>query len=322
MKRKLFVCVLGLVITMGGCQVSSDRFLSFEETTSVVGYSTDSSLTQSSFFAENLAIIPEAKAIGEDAKLTAGATLLVNTTDKEVLYADQVYDRRYPASLTKLLTALVVLRYGEMTDSVTVSYNASHIAEPGAKVCGYQEGDVLSMEALLNSLLIYSGNDAAIAIADHIGGSEEAFVKKMNDEAVKIGAVHSNFINSNGLHDDNQYTTAYDMYLIFHELLNYDTFRSIISIDSYTAVYLDKDGNEKQKTLKATNLYVSGEEKSPEGIVVVGGKTGTTSKAGNCLILLSKDKAQKEYVSVILKAAGSEQLYSQMSHLLSFAKVE
>jgi D-alanyl-D-alanine carboxypeptidase len=322
MKRKLFVCVLGLVITMGGCQVSSDRFLSFEENTSVVGYSTESSLTQSSFFAENLAIIPEAKAIGEDAELTAGATLLVNTTDKEVLYADQVYEKRYPASLTKLLTALVVLRYGEMTDSVTISYNASHITEPGAKVCGYQEGDVITMEALLNSLLIYSGNDAAIAIADHIGGSEEAFVKKMNEEAVKIGAVHSNFINSNGLHDDNQYTTAYDMYLIFHELLNYDTFRSIIGTDSYTAVYMDKDGNEKQKTLKATNLYVSGEEKSPEGIVVVGGKTGTTSKAGNCLILLSKDKVQKEYVSVILKASDSNQLYSQMSHLLSFAKVK
>jgi D-alanyl-D-alanine carboxypeptidase len=248
--------------------------------------------------------------------------LLVNTTDKEVLYADHVYDRRYPASLTKLLTALVVLRYGEMTDYVTISYNASHISEPGAKVCGYKEGDIISLEALLNSLLIYSGNDAAIAVADHVGGSEEAFVKKMNEEAVKIGAVHSNFVNSNGLHDDSQYTTAYDMYLIFHELMTYDTFRSIISTDSYTAVYTDKDGNEKQKTLNATNLYLSGEEEAPEGIVVVGGKTGTTKKAGNCLILLSKDDTSKEYVSIILKASDSNQLYSQMSHLLSFVNIE
>jgi D-alanyl-D-alanine carboxypeptidase len=311
-----------MVITLGGCQVSSDRFLSFEDTAAVAGYSTDNRLTQANFFANDLAIVPKEEVIGEDVKLTAGAVLLVNNSDKEILYADNIYDKLYPASLTKLLTALIVLRYGEITDSVTISYNASHITEAGAKVCGYEEGDIISMEALLNSLLIYSGNDAAIAIADHIGGSEETFVKKMNEEAVKIGAVHSNFVNSNGLHDDNQYTTAYDIYLVFHELLKFDTFRSIISTDTYTALYTDKNGNEKQKIMDATNQYVSGTAEAPAGIVVVGGKTGTTSKAGNCLVLLSKDASDIEYISVILNASGSNQLYSQMSHLLSLAKAE
>jgi D-alanyl-D-alanine carboxypeptidase len=322
MKKKLLVCVFAMVITLGGCQVSSNGFLSFEDTSVFAGHSTDNRLTQSSFFAEDLAIIQKVEAIGDDEKLTAGASLLVNTSDKEILYADNIYDKLYPASLTKLLTALVVLRYGEMTDSVSISYNASHISEVGAKLCGYAEGDVLTLEALLNSLLIYSGNDAAIAIADHVAGSEEAFVKRMNEEAIKIGAVHSNFINSNGLHDDNQYTTAYDMYLIFHELMKYDSIRSIISTDSYTAIYTDKDGNAKEKTMDTTNLYVRGEAETPKGILIVGGKTGTTNKAGNCLILLSTDDADKEYISIILKASDNNELYSQMSHILSFVEVE
>lgn len=319
MKKRLFILLFAGVLTLGGCGSSSDRFLSFEDTTSMTGYSADNRLTQANFFAEDLIIIPEQENIGGDEELTAGAALLANISDNKVIYADHVYNKRYPASLTKLFTALVVFRYGELTDSVTISYNASHITENGAKVCGFEEGDVISLEALLNSLLIYSGNDAAIAIAEHIAGSEEAFVEKMNTEAEKIGAVHTNLVNSNGLHDDNQYTTAYDMYLVFNELLNYDTFRSIINTDSYTAAYQDFDKNPKEKTFQATNLYLRGELSAPEGIEIIGGKTGTTSKAGNCLILLSKDSSDKEYISVILKASGSDQLYSQMSHLLSYA---
>jgi D-alanyl-D-alanine carboxypeptidase len=228
----------------------------------------------------------------------------------------------YPASLTKLLTALVVLQYGALTDSVTVSYDASHIPESGARICGYAEGDIISMEVLLNSLLIYSGNDAAIAIADHIGGDEAAFVDIMNEEAQTIGAIHSNFMNSHGLHDDNQYSTAYDIYLIFNELLKYDTFRNIISSDSYTAIYSDKAGNEKQKTFNSTNLFLKDEGENDLVLEVIGGKTGTTSKAGNCLILLCKDSDGKEYISVILKAADNDTLYSQMSHLISKVSAE
>lgn len=324
MKKRLRVCacICMMIVTFGGCQVSSEDFLAFDATTTSAGYSIDNRLTQSNFFAENLAIVSDVDNAGEDATLSSGSNLLVNITDKEIIYADNVYDRLYPASLTKLMTALVVLEYGELTDQVTVSYNASHITEGGAKVCGYAEGDVITLEALLKSLLIYSGNDAAIAIADHMSGSEEAFVKIMNEEAKIIGAVHTNYVNSNGLHDDNQYTTAYDIYLIFNELMKNDTFRSIISTDTYTAVYKDKDGNEQQKTFDATNKYLNNEAVIPEGMQILGGKTGTTNKAGNCLVLLSKDAAGKEYVSVILKAPDSNALYSQMTYLLSLTKAE
>lgn len=322
--KKSLICLLLIisVVALGGCQKSSDLFLAYNEGTSASGQSVDNRLTDADFFAKDIAVITASDNVGGDTELTSGATLLVNITDNKVIYADHVFDKMYPASLTKLLTSLVVLNYGELTDAVTVSYEASHIQEGGARVCGYEEGDVISLEALLNSLLIYSGNDAAIAIADHIGQNEEAFVKLMNEEAKNIGAVQSNFINSHGLHNNDQYTTAYDMYLIFHELLKYDTFRSIIGSSSYTADYKDKDGNVKEKTLNTTNLYLNGEEEITPGIQVVGGLTGSTSKAGSCLILLCKDSSNKEYISLILNAADSEAMYSQMSHLLSLTAVK
>ncbi len=322
MKKRLIplICIYLISISiLSACTTASEDFLSFEDSAVSVAFSTDTLLTKADYFSDGLVIVTEEENSGEDANLDSGASLLINRTDKELIYADNVYDRFYPASLTKLMTALVVLKHGELTDSVTISYNASHITEPGAKLCGFKEGDIIPLEALLKSLLIYSGNDAAVAIADHMSGSVEAFVRMMNEEAGTIGAVHTNFVNPSGLHDDNQYTTAYDIYLMFNELLGYDTFRSIIATDSYTASYQDMRGNSIEKTFQATNQYLTGKSELPQGLTAIGGKTGTTRKAGNCLVLLSKDSADKEYISVILKAANSETLYDQMSYLMSFA---
>lgn len=319
MKRiRLLTCLLITTLALGGCSISSDQFLSFHDVNLTQSNPLNNEITEEKFFAEDLAVIPVNMDNGGDAELTAEASLLVNTSDQKVIYADQVYEKLYPASITKLMTALVVLKYGELTDSVTISYNASHIPDPAAKVCGFKEGDELSLETLLNCLLIYSGNDAGIAIAEHVGGSEEDFVKKMNEEAKRIGAVHTNFVNSHGLHDENHYTTAYDIYLIFNELIEYDTFLSIINTSSYSAEFKDKDGNDKEKTFKNSNRYLSGETKPLEGINVIGGKTGTTYKAGNCLVLLCQDNNKKNYIAVILKASDGDSLYNQMSYLLSF----
>jgi D-alanyl-D-alanine carboxypeptidase len=312
-----WVCLIIATLTLTGCNSSSKQLLSFHEFQSDENETMAGQIAESDFFAEDLVIISEEEKHGEDEELVSDASLFINASDKEVVYANQVHDKLYPASLTKLMAALVVLRYGELTDSVTISHKASHIPEPGAKLCGFMEGDVISLDVLLHSLLIYSGNDASLAAAEHVGGSEESFVKKMNEEAKRIGAVDTNFVNSHGLHDDDQYTTAYDIYLIFNELIQYDTFLSIISTNSYTAVYADKDGNELKKTFHTTNRYLNDEEEKPEGITIIGGKTGTTKKAGNCLVLLCRDKEEKDYIAVILKASGADSLYAQMSHLMS-----
>ena len=324
MKKKLLVFLLFACFSLVACQRNSEELLAYNYDNVPSNYVVNPEITETDFFATNLAIITDEDNRGDDPYITSEASLLVNITNNEIIYGDNVYDKLYPASLTKLMTALIVLRYGELTDTVTISYNASHIAESGAKLCGFNEGDVISMEVLLNSLLIYSGNDAGIAIAEHIAGSEENFSKMMNDESIKIGAVDSNFTNSHGLHDDNHYSTAYDLYLIFNQLVQYDTFLSIIDNPTYTAVYKNKDNNEITKIFNSTNLYLDKESDSLNGLEslnIIGGKTGTTSKAGNCIILLSSDSNQNSYISLLLKAGNSSELYTQMSHLLSMLTV-
>jgi D-alanyl-D-alanine carboxypeptidase len=315
-KRYIFLTVIA-VLLLGGCQKSSDQFLSYQEAVAAKGYDSGNNLSENDFFAKDLVIIPEEESVASDDFIQSEAALLVNVTDREAIYSKNVYEKLYPASLTKLFTALVAFKRSELTDMVTISYNASHIQDPGAKTCGFEEGDTVSLDALMNCMLVYSGNDAAIAIAEYLGGTEEQFVELMKEEAANIGAVHSNFVNSNGLHDENHYTTAYDIYLVFNELIKYDSFRSIINQSSYTVDYKDVAGNSKQKTFRTTNLYLRGEKDMPEGIIVEGGKTGTTYKAGNCLALLSKGSEDKDYISIILNAEDEENLYSEMTDLYS-----
>ncbi len=319
MKKKLICIVLSLTF-LTGCSNSSSVLLPYSETDNVIRYEKNIGTEASDFFASDLTVIPDELNHMEDSDITATSALIVNASDDVVLYANNVYERMYPASLTKLITALVILKEADLSETATVSYNASHITESGAKLCGFKEGDKVSLETLLNCLLIYSGNDAGIALAEHIGGTVEGFSKKMNETAVSIGAVHSNFLNPHGLHDDNHYTTAYDLYLIFNELLKYDKFISIVNEESYTATYTNSSGEEVTKEFATTNRYLKGTEKSPDGVTVVGGKTGTTSKAGNCLILYSKDNRDKAYISLILQADSGNSLFTQMTHLLEKIK--
>lgn len=319
MKKKLICIVLSLTF-LTGCSNSSNVLLPYSETDNVIRYEKNIGIEASDFFASDLTVIPDELNHMEDSDITATSALIVNASDDVVLYANNVYERMYPASLTKLITALVILKEADLSEIATVSYNASHITESGAKLCGFKEGDKVSLETLLNCLLIYSGNDAGIALAEHIGGTVEGFSKKMNETAVSIGAVHSNFLNPHGLHDDNHYTTAYDLYLIFNELLKYDKFISIVNEESYTATYTNINGEEVTKEFATTNRYLKGTEKSPDGVTVVGGKTGTTSKAGNCLILYSKDNRDKAYISLILQADSGNSLFTQMTHLLEKIK--
>lgn len=316
MKKKLISTILVATI-LTGCSNKPNVLLTYSETNSNrYQYDQSNNINMAEFFATDLTVIPDDLNHMQNSDITATSSLIINTSDDEVLYSNNVYERMYPASLTKLITALVVLKHADLNEMVTISYNASHITESGAKLCGFKEGDKVKLDALLNCLLIYSGNDAGIAIAEHVGGSEKGFAKMMNETAISVGAVHSNFINAHGLHNDNHYTTAYDLYLIFNELLMYDQFVSIINKASYTIHYTDKNNNPKEEQFLNTNRYLRGIESVPKGITVVGGKTGTTSKAGSCLILYSKDSKNNSYISLIMQASDGNSLFSQMTKLL------
>ncbi|MDI9509222.1 MAG: D-alanyl-D-alanine carboxypeptidase [Clostridiales bacterium] len=318
MKKQSLALVLIVVLILGGCQRSSNFIFSYQEHISSSNNDTGIDLSENNFFSQSIVTISDEAYVSDNELIGSTAALLFDISNSKAIYYKNPYERLYPASLTKLMTALVVLKRGELTDSVTISHNAANISVPGAKVCGFREGDIVSLDSLLHCLLIYSGNDAGIAIAEHLSGSEEGFVKIMNSEALKLGASHTNFVNSHGLHDDNHYSTAYDMYLIFNELIQYDVFVNIINQDSYTASFKDKDGKVKELNFKTTNLYLRNEKEAPEGVTIVGGKTGVTSKAGNCLVLLLKDSNNVQYISLILKATSRDQLYSDMDSLFPY----
>ena len=117
----------------------------------------------------------------------------------------------YPASITKIMTAMLALKYGNMDETVTITQENVTL-EDGSQVCGFGAGDKVTMGQLVRCLLVYSGNDAASAIAEHIGGTTDNFVDMMNSYAAQLGCTGTHFSNPHGLQDENHYTTPYDIY--------------------------------------------------------------------------------------------------------------
>lgn len=247
--------------------------------------------------------------------IQASGAALFDLDGKETLYAKNIHEKLYPASLTKIMTALVALKHGSADMMLTASSNVTNL-ESGAAVCGIKEGDRMTLTQALHLLLINSANDAGIMIAEGVAGSVEAFADMMNQEALALGATNTHFVNPHGLSDDNHYTTVYDMYLITNEAMKYEMFSEIVHMSSYTTVYNDRSGNAKEITVDSTNYYLNGNAQAPGGITVLGGKTGTTNAAGHCLILISRDSASKPYISIIMRAEGRDVLYTQMTDLL------
>ena len=268
------------------------------------------------FFASSLCVPESADGdIAPDDAVTAQAGALFDVTDSSVIYGKNIYDQMYPASITKVMTAIIAIEEGNLSDAVTANDDVV-IREAGASMAGIKPGDTFTLEQLLYGLMIPSGNDAANAIADHIAGSTDAFVEKMNAKAKELGATHTHFVNANGLHSTDHYTTAYDLYLIFNECIKHDDFVKIIMEKSHTAKVTGNDGTVRSITWEPTNFYATGDAKKPDNVTVIGGKTGTTQLAGNCLILLTKDKNDHPYISIVMKADTKPLLYKDMTAIV------
>ena len=278
----------------------------------------NSNLYQGSLFADDLCVAADDVALtGFDDEDSLHAAGLFNLNDETVEYGYKLYDKIYPASTTKIMTALVALENADLSDVVTVSQNAdmnSFAADEAT--CGIKAGDKITLSDLLYGLLLHSGNDNATAIAEYVGGSMDGFAEMMNKEAAKLMATGTHFVNSNGLHNDNHYTTAYDLYLIFNECIKHDDFVKIIIAKSNTAKVTGNDGTIRSITWEPTNFYATGDAKKPDNVTVIGGKTGTTQLAGNCLILLTKDKNDHPYISIVMKADTKPLLYKDMTAIV------
>lgn len=277
------------------------------------------SLYEGHLYAENLCVSSsEVSMDGFSGDSSLHAAALFDLNNQRVDYAYNIHEKVYPASTTKILTALVAMNRCNMDDVVTIGTNgAASSFAIDASVCGLQEGDQLTMEALLNGLLLESGNDSAVAIAEYVGGSVEEFADLMNEQAEALMATNTHFTSPNGLHEDDHYTTAYDLYLIFNECIKHEEFINIISASSYTADITGADGTIRQAVWYPTSYYAKGEAELPYGATVIGGKTGYTGEAGNCLILLNQDETGNPYISIVMGAESKPLLYEDMSAIIN-----
>jgi len=318
-----FLVVLLCSCLLSGCGQAKniiERFKPAEEV--IAGYETENynrEVFKGRLFAEELCVTSQDIALeGEPDTSSVHAMGLFDINNRKVDCAYRIHERLYPASTTKIMTALLAVKYADLSSTVTVSAgaDAANFALD-EKTCGLKAGDQLTLSDLLHGLLMESGNDAAVAIAEHMAGSSEAFAQMMNDEAHRLMANNTHFVNSNGLHHTEHYTTAYDLYLIFNECIRYEPFLNIIGTGQFTVQITGADGQLRKLTWKQTNCYATGEAQMPENAVIVGGKTGTTKEAGNCLILLEKDWKDSPYISIVMGAETRPLLYQDMTALIN-----
>lgn len=236
--------------------------------------------------------------------ISSGAALSVEISTGKIIYEKNAYKKMYPASTTKIMTALLVLENCELTDKATVSYSALSAVPSGYAVANLQVGEQLTIEDLLYALLLKSANEAANVLAEHVAGSVESFSTMMNTRAEELGCKTTHFVNPNGVHDDEHYSSAYDLYLIANEAMKNSTFRAIVSTRNYTLPATDKYPNE-DRSFSNTNqlIHVNNNNRADNYYYkyAIGIKTGYTTQARNCLVsAASRDGL--EFINVILDA--------------------
>lgn len=227
--------------------------------------------------------------------------------NNEVLIDKRAKEKAYPASLTKIMTSILLLEKVEDGKRIKLSKNAAR-KEKSNNYFFLKEGEEISKEDALYALMIISANDVATGVAEHISGSEEAFSKLMNDKAKEIGMLDTHFVTSSGLHDVNHYSTAYDMALLGKEALKYPSLIKAMNTKEYKITT-----NEKEITIKNRN-------KISENKDALGGKTGYTSMAGNTLLeIIEKDN--KRVVAVVMKTTLQEE-YKDIEKLTDSAFIK
>ncbi len=223
----------------------------------------------------------------EEPNLNSRAAIIYDRNSKEVIYGKEENSKRKMASTTKIMTCMVVLEKGELTDTVIVSKKA---AGTGGSRVGLKTGDKVSVQDLLYGLMLCSGNDAAVALAEHVGGSVEGFADLMNEKARKLNLSNTHFVTPHGLDNEEHYTTAYELAIMADKALKNNTFSSIVGTKNITI-----NINGKPRNLSNTNELLG----SMAG--VYGVKTGFTNGANRCLVTSCK-RENLDIITVVLGA--------------------
>jgi D-alanyl-D-alanine carboxypeptidase (penicillin-binding protein 5/6) len=318
--KKLCINYLIIVFALMGCVSNEPTTIlqpySFQSIERLEGVDSRLEIKRIEGKSNNIWVVNEALPSTIEIDLDITASLVVDVSNQEALYIYNVLDQIIPASLTKVLTALVVMDYGHLDEEVIIEHNFDNLIY-NAKRSGIKKGDVLTLEQLLYGLLINSGNDCAIAIAEHISGSVEEFSILMNEKAKAIGATHSQFKNPHGLNEEGHYSTVYDFYLIFNEALQDDFLKSIMNQNFTRVIYNNVEGLTFVQTWQNTNQFLqASNDLLNDDVEVLGGKTGFVTDSGYNLILFSYIN-QRPIISIIIGSKSKKALYENMASLLN-----
>ncbi len=329
MKKFRFMSLLLCLLLVMQCAIVPIRATETEDTTESttvpettdVVYDIPENVTGDASVTSGCSTIEGMQALVTDSSIakTAKGAFLYDMATETVLYAKNPDQKLYPASLTKVMTALVALEHiDDLDEMVTVSVSAVADMDPEATLANLVPGEEMSMENLLYCLMVESANDAGAVIAEYVAGSHDAFAEMMNRKAAELGCTGTHFTNAHGLHDEDHYTTARDMAKILVAALEYSTFVDIYSTPRYVVPETNLRG---ERILNSTNYLIANDiidfYYEP---LITGGKTGYTSAAGRCLASTAESEdSDMKLVCVIL---GAEEYINEDGNIEYYGSFE
>lgn len=247
--------------------------------------------------------------------LVSNAAIVMVADTGQILYEKNAHDKKYPASITKVLTATIALEHNiDFNETVTMSENAIWDVERDSTLIGLDVGEKVTVGDLINATMVKSANECAYALAEHVAGDIVSFAKLMNEKATEIGCKNTHFVTPNGLHDDDHYTTAYDMALITQYALQNEDFRKLAGTLSYTVPATNL--TEETRPLWNGNKMINPAEPYYYEYCE-GGKTGYTSKANNTLVTFAK-KDNLELICIVMDCDGAKYAYTDSRALYNY----
>jgi len=251
----------------------------------------------------------------------AESAIVMEAGTGAILYAKSMDEQHYPASITKIMTALLALENLDLDEEVTFSHEAAFSIEPGSSSICRNEGEILTVEECLYALMLESANECGNALAEQVSGNIEAFAELMNQKAADLGCTGTHFVNPHGLPDENHYTTAHDMALITQEAIKHEEFRRISGTSGYTLRATNKNDEELVMHNHHSMIYPYRTPKFVDDTVFAG-KTGYTNSAMNTLVTCAT-RNNMDLICVTLKTQSTGErgvpLYTDTVNLLNYA---